>query len=78
MDIYNLIDKIVEYSNDNPGNFQCTVEEDEIELFVKGYVYVNNKGGDGEITDLIVKKGHLSEEDIETIKEEFENIVCWS
>ena len=78
MDIYELANEIIDYSDKNPGDFELLLKKDGLEIFVEGYAYVNNLGGEGEITNFEVRRGELSEEDIQEIKDEFYGTVNWS
>ena len=47
-------------------------------MFVEGHLYVNSRGGEGELDNIEVIEGELSEEDEEEIKEEYTNMVSWT
>ena len=77
-DNYDIAEALGEYAEANEGDFAVVVNADGLKMFVEGHLYVNNRGGQGELDYIKVLEGELSEEDIEEIKEEFESMVSWS
>ena len=77
-DNYDIAEVIGYYAEANLGDFAVVVEAGELKMYVEGHLYVNNRGGQGELDYIKVIEGELSEEDIEEIKDEFESMVSWS
>ena len=77
-DNYDIAEALGGYAEANEGDFAVLVNADGLKIFVEGHLYVNNRGGQGELDFIKVLEGELSEEDIEEIKEEFESYVSWS
>ena len=77
-DNYAIVEALGEYAEANVGDFAVVVKAGELKIFVEGHLYVNNRGGQGELDNIKVIEGALSEEDQEEIKNEFESYVSWS
>ena len=75
---YAIAEAIGEYAEANEGDFAVVVKAGDLKMFVEGHLYVNSRGGEGELDNIEVIEGELSEEDEEEIKEEYTNMVSWT
>ncbi len=66
------------FAEENEGDFAVVVVAGDLKLYVEGHLYVNSRGGDGELDYIKVLEGELSEEDQREIEDKFSSMVSWT
>lgn len=80
-DVYVIAEKILEISRENPGKFCDYVVENDLRVYVEGYVYENNLGSEGELTYVDIEgfiDNKEKEEIIQYLKEDFYGTVNYT